>query len=438
MSAIAQILHDQGYAVSGSDQKESHTTQRLRSMGIKVDIGHDARNVNGATIVVYSAAIPAENPERKCALEKGIEIIDRAEMLGRLISPFKHRVAVTGTHGKTTTTSMVSLVLGETELKPTVLIGGDLESLGGNAILGSGSTIVTEACEAFDTFLHLRPSIAVITNVDADHMEFHGTLDKIKRSFRQFVSQVDEDGCVIACIDDPGVRDVLKDSSRRVISYSTETKAEYEARSIKVDRPKAVYTLVRNGQELGEVELGLTGMQYVANSLAAAAVGFELGATFDQVCLALGKYKGTSRRFEMLGSTRDIAVMDDYAHHPREIEATLSAVKGAFPGRRVIAVFQPHLYSRTQYFMKEFASALSAANLIVVSGIYAAREKPVPGVTAKTMADLIAAGGSEVRYIEDKEGIPEYLKSVAQAGDVVITMGAGDIRQVGERFLSDL
>jgi UDP-N-acetylmuramate--alanine ligase len=435
MSAIAQILHQQGCSVSGSDQKESQVTERLRVMGIKVSIGHDAASVNGATLVVYSAAIPEDNAERVRAKERGIEIIDRAEMLGRLMQPYTHRVAVTGTHGKTTTTSMVSLVLQEAGLEPTVLVGGDVESLGGNAKLGSNSVIVAEACEAFNSFLHLYPSIAVITNVDADHLDFHGTLDAIKDSFRKFISQIDKDGCLIACIDDPGVQEVTKDSPVELIGYSVKGPAGFEARSIRVDGPHARYMLVRDGQELGEIELGITGLQYVANSLAAAAVGFELGASFEQVRLALGKYKGTGRRLETLGEAHGVMVIDDYAHHPKEIEATLTAVKASQPGRRIVAVFQPHLYSRTQIFLKDFASALSVADYVVVTGIYAAREKPIVGVSAESIAELLRSSGKSVEYIEQKDRIPEFLKSAVRSGDTVLTMGAGDIRQVGERLL---
>lgn len=435
MSAIARVMHHRGVHVSGSDQKRSVTTDKLAEEGIAVTIGHEASNVNDATLVVYSAAVPLDNPELEIARRQGIEVISRAEMLGRLMDPYKNRVAITGTHGKTTTTSMAGVVLAEAGLDPTVLIGGDLASLGGNTRVGSNSLFVAEACEAFDSFLNLRPSVAVITNIDADHLDFHGTLEKIIKSFEQFVHQVDKDGCVIACVDDANVRRVLQGLDRRIVGYSVDGDGDIRAANISVDSPYASYDLVRNGETIGRVTLGVPGAQNIANSLAAAAIGFEYGASFEAVRDALANFTGTGRRFETLGVVNDIMVVDDYAHHPREIQATLSAARSGWK-RRIIAVFQPHLYSRTRIFAQEFAESLSLADIVVVTDIYAAREKPIEGVTAALVFDAIQ--GTEVHYVPDKSEIVGMLTPVVRPGDMVICLGAGDIRTVGEDLVAAL
>lgn len=435
MSAIARVMRERGAEVTGSDQKRTTTTERLESQGIKVAIGHEAGNVNGASLVVYSAAVPQDNPELVRAREKGIETVDRAQMLGRLMSRYTNRVAITGTHGKTTTTSMASLVLMEAGLDPTVLIGGDLEALGGNTRVGGESLLITEACEAFDSFLNLYPSIAAITNIDADHLDFHGTLEKIKESFARFVTQVDSDGCIIACMDDENVRNVLKGTDRRVVGYSTEGEAGIMAVDISVDSPQASYDLVRNGEKLGRVTLGVTGMQNVANSLAAVAIGFECGASLDSIRAGLAKFRGTGRRFEVLGTFGDVMVVDDYAHHPREIHATLTAARAGW-NRRIVAVFQPHLYSRTKFFAKEFAESLELADVVIVTDVYAAREKPMEGVTGKMIYDLIRK--ENVHYIPKKSEITQFLLPMVRPGDMVITLGAGDIRTIGEEMVAAL
>jgi UDP-N-acetylmuramate--alanine ligase len=435
MSAIAHVMNERGAAISGSDQKKTATTERLEAQGIKVTIGHDSANLDGAALVVYSAAIPKDNPERAAAESRGIETIDRAQMLGRLMSGYENRVAITGTHGKTTTTSMASLVLSEAGLDPTVLIGGDLAAIGGNAHVGNQSLFVTEACEAFDSFLNLYPSVAAITNIDADHLDFHGTLEKIIESFKGFLAQVDPGGVVIACVDDANVRGVLVGLNRRIVSYSTQGPADLQAVNIAVDSPQASYDLVRNGQNLGRITLGVPGVQNVANSLAAAAIGFEYGADFEDIRSALAKFTGTGRRFEILGTPNDIMIVDDYAHHPREIFATLSAARAGWK-RRLIAVFQPHLYSRTQFFTREFAESLALADLVIVTDVYAAREKPIEGVSGRMIFDLVQ--GPEKRYMPEKSEIASALQAEVRPGDMVITLGAGDIRVVGESLLAAL
>lgn len=435
MSAIAHVMHHRGELVCGSDQKASATTERLAAEGIRLSIGHDPSNVEGASLVVYSAAVPEDNVELSAARLLGIPTLSRAEMLGRLMAPYRHRVAITGTHGKTTTTSMVGLVLAEAGLDPTVLIGGDLEVLGGNARVGGESLFVTEACEAFNSFLELRPSIAVITNIDADHLDYHGSIENIVRSFGRFIEQVDGDGCIVGCVDDPNVRRVLQDTDRRVVGYSLEGEGDVRAEDVSIAAPMASYELVRSGEALGRVTLGVPGLHNVANSLAAAAVAFELGADLEAVRRAFLRFKGTGRRFELLGILGDVMVVDDYAHHPREIQATLAAARAGWR-RRLVVIFQPHLYSRTRTFAREFAEALSAADLVIVTDIYAAREKPIEGVSSRAISDAVT--GVEVHHIPDKSKIAGFLLSRVRPGDMVITLGAGDIRSVGEELVEAL
>lgn len=440
MSAIAQILHDRGEIVSGSDRQESDMTARLRADGMRIAIGHAAENVDGADVVIYTPAVAPDNPEILKARELGIPVIERPAMLGRIMEPFKHRVAVSGTHGKTTTTSMIEAILDRAGLDASVLIGGDVKSLGGNVRLGKSSIVVTEACEAFESFLHLYPSIAVITNIDADHLDYYGTIEHIEDSFRQFIAQVDEDGCVVACWDDPRVRKVAKNCGRQIVSFGLEGAPEYLARDVDAKRPDAEYTLVRSGIELGRVRLGVPGMQNITDSLAAAAVAFELGAGFEHVQSALRKFTGAGRRFEVLYDDGRVMVVDDYAHHPAEITATLESARAAF-GRRMIAVFQPHLYSRTKLFIDEFADALSAANEVVICPVYAAREQPSAGITADKLADRMREKDfTNVRYASNVSKLHEELAGGVKDGDLVLILGAGDIRAVGEqlsRLLAD-
>lgn len=354
-------------------------------------------------------------------------------MLGRLIEPYKHRVAVSGTHGKTTTTSMISSILDRARLDATVLIGADVQSMGGNARLGAGSIVVAEACEAFESFLHLWPSIAVITNIDADHMEYYGTIERIESSFRQFVGQIDEDGCVVACWDDERVRRVVDGCNRRIISYGLTGAPHVFADSVDVSTPHPTYTLVVDGAALGQVRVGVPGEQNVAASLAAAAVALELGADFEHISSALADFRGASRRFDVLYDRGGVMVVDDYAHHPAELRATLKGVRNAYPQRRIIAVFQPHLFSRTRIFLNEFADALCAADEVIVTSIYASREKPIDGVSGEQIVmKMKSSGFDNVRYEPDKGKLPAQLEQEITDGDLVLVMGAGDIRTVGE------
>ena len=435
MSAIAHILHGRGEVVSGSDRQENDATRRLYCEGVKIFIGHAAVNIDAADVVVYTAAIPQDNPEIMEARSRGIPTLERPAMLGRLMEPYKHRIAVSGTHGKTTTTSMINMILDRAGLDASALIGGDLKSLGGNARLGNGSIILTEACEAFESFLHLHPSLAVITNIEADHLDYYGTIENIEDSFRQFVSQVDEDGCVVACWDDARVRKVLEGCGRRIVRFGLEGDLEVVATDVNISLPEPTYTLVHNGEALGTVCVGVPGLQNVTDSLAAAAVAFEMGVDFDAIAGALHDFRGAGRRFEVLLDDGDVMIVDDYAHHPSEIKATLTATRAAFADKRIIAVFQPHLYSRTKLFQDDFAEALTLADEVIVVPIYAAREQPMHGVSAQNIVDLMVKNGfANVRYASDMDALPAELAGSITEGDLVLALGAGDICTVSARL----
>lgn len=438
MSAIARVLHDRGDIVSGSDRQENDVVRRLRAEGIEVFVPHAANSVEGADVVVYSAAVPQDNPEIVEARRLGLPVIERPELLGRLMDGYPSRVAVSGTHGKTTTTSMISAILVQAGVDATSMIGGDLATLGGNARLGSGSVVVAEACEAFGSFLHLRPSIAVITNIEADHLDHYGTIERIEDSFRQFVKNTDPDGCVIACSDDERVRRVLSAGERRTVWFGLSGSPDLLASDVDVSRPRPTYSLVWRGERLGGVELAAPGQQNVVDSLAAAAVAMELGICFEDIRAALAGFAGAARRFEILHDGDGSMVVDDYAHHPTEVAATLTAARSAYPGKRLVAVFQPHMYSRTREFVGEFAEALSLADEVIVTAIYAAREKPIAGVSGEQIVDALRSRGFVcARYAADKDALPAELVGRVGDGDMILVMGAGDVRGAAER-LADL
>jgi len=444
MSGLARVLARQGTAVTGSDLRESPTLAALRrESGIRAEAGHEASNLNGATLVVASAAVKKDNPEMAAARERGIPVISRAEMLGRLMARYPRSVAITGTHGKTTTTGMTALVLESGDLDPTVLIGGDLPAYGGNARLGGSDVFVAEACEAYDSFLDLNPQIAVVTNIEADHLDYYGDLANVLRSFRKFLSQVS--GTVIVHGSDPNIQAVLEEmrGSKRmpdIIIYAADgSDAALSAQEIVLDSATPSYTALWQGRPLGRLELQVPGLHTITNSLAAVAVGLTLGVPFDQIAAGLAGFTGTGRRFERLGTTAsDVLVIDDYAHHPTEIRATLAAARRAFGDRRIVAVFQPHLPSRTRDFKTEFAESFFDADHVVLTDIFLAREQPMDGVTGAGLAALTAdrRGADHVTYAADKSTLPGRLAEIVRPGDLVLTLGAGDIRTAGEGLLA--
>jgi len=441
MSGLARILARQGVTVTGSDMRESPTLDSLRrDHGIRAVAGHAPTNIGDASTVVYSAAIKEDNPELAAARASGVDVVSRAAMLGRLMDRYPRSVGIAGTHGKTTTTGMVGAVLEAAGLDPTVLVGGDIAAYAGNARLGATDVFAAEACEAYGSFLELRPEIAVVTNLEADHLDYYKELDDILDAFRRFLGQTR--GLIVACADDTNVVRLLSglNSPAAVLTYGAAAAADLSADRIDLAGLHPSFDIVLRGETLGRASLGVPGRHNVLNALAAVGVGLHLGASFDQIAAGLASFTGAGRRFERLGETADgVLVIDDYAHHPAEIRATLSAVRSAFPNRRVTAVFQPHLPSRTRDFLDDFAASFADADRVVLTDIYLAREQPLPGLTGATLAERTAErrGREHVVYIENKADIPQGLRSVVQPEDIVITMGAGDIRVAGEAYLAE-
>lgn len=440
MSALARILAGQGNSVSGSDLRETPVLENLRSAyGIRALGHHDSTQVDGADLVVYSAAVKKDNPEYAAARAKGIPVISRAQMLGRLMSEFEHSIAVSGTHGKTTTTGMLTSILLAFGGDPTAVIGGDLPAIGGNARLGRTDIFVAEACEAYGSFLELSPRYAVVTNAEADHLDHYGDLAGVLKSFRAFLEKVT--GTAIVSADDPNLVSITRNRQGlpQVLTYSISAPADYRAEAIAYSDGLPFYTLVAHGKVLGTVELSVPGRHNVSNSLGAAAAALEVGADFAAVAAGLRDFHGTGRRFERLGETATrILVIDDYAHHPTEIRATLAAARASFPKRRIVAAFQPHLPSRTQDFIEEFSESFADADHVVLTEIYLAREKPIDGVTGAGLAALTAdrRGVNHVTYVADLNALPERLRALTQPGDVLLALGAGDdIRKAAESFL---
>jgi UDP-N-acetylmuramate--alanine ligase len=439
MSSIAEVLLARGYRVSGSDLQTSPVTERLVKLGATIHEGHAAEHVTDADVVVHSSAVRAtENPETREAGRRRIPIIRRAEMLGELMRA-KYGIGIAGTHGKTTTTSMTGLVVQEGGFDPTIIVGGKVAVFDSNAVSGEGDIIIIEADEYDRTFLRLTPAVAVITNIEADHLDIYADLDDLKGAFVQFANSVPFFGAAVLCLDDPTIREVLGDVERRVISYGTSRQAQVRAESVAQEGAVTTFSVMRDAEYLGDIALRAPGLHNVRNALAAVAVGLELDIPFSRIQQALGDFTGVDRRFQIKGEAGDVVVIDDYAHHPTEIEATLEAASAGWPGRRVVAVFQPHLYSRTRDFQDGFARSFYDADVLVLTEIYGAREQPIEGVSGKMLADLTSRyGHRDVRYLAEKDALPAYLAEVAQPGDLVITMGAGDVYKCGERFLDML
>lgn len=425
---IAAIMAQMGFRVSGSDLRISPETEHLRSLGITLYQGHEATNVEGVDLVVASAAVPDDNPELLAARSMGIPVWSRARMLGWLMAG-KFGIAVAGTHGKTTTTSMIGAALESVGMDPTVCVGG-------HGKLGHSEIFVAEACEAFNSFLELRPRIAVVTNIEADHLDYHRSLEGVMNSFYQFLSRI-ESGCAVVCVDCPNVRKVIANVQMPIVTYGLDEEANYRAHGIDVSTEHPSFDASAGGRPLGRFRLCIPGMHNVQNAMAVLAVVSELGIDPEAVRDALARFQGVRRRFEVLGAGRGITIVDDYAHHPTEVKATISAARCL--NRRVIAVFQPHLYSRTQYFAREFAESLKLADLVYVSEIYGAREKPLPGVSAVTIVDLINQNEpGKARFVQEKAQIPDELLQILKRDDLVLVMGAGDIRRAGEMLLERL
>ena len=440
MSGIAELLANLGYEVSGSDARRSDVTERLERLGVRVAVGHDARNVGVVDVVVTSSAIRHDNPELADARARSIPVIPRAEMLAELMR-LRYGIAVAGAHGKTTTTSMIALVLDRAGLDPTAVIGGRLSAFGSNARLGKGDYMVAEADESDRSFLKLSPSIAVITNIDHEHMESYGTWDNLQQAFADFANKVPFYGVVIACIDDVPVRDLTTRLTRRVISYGLDA-GDVAGIDMRLQAFGSSCTVVQrsaNGRErLGELHLTVPGRHNVLNALAATAVGLEVGVPFTKIVAALGEFRGAERRFQTRGEANGVLVVDDYGHHPTEIAAVLAAAKAGI-GRRVIAVFQPHRYTRTQQLLREFGPAFREADAIVLTDIYAAGEPPIEGITIEALTDAVRASAQvPVQLVKALDDLPAAVAAICRPGDLVITLGAGSIGAVGDRILGAL
>ncbi|MEN9281841.1 MAG: hypothetical protein RL594_776 [Bacteroidota bacterium] len=435
MSGIAEILLSQGFQVSGSDLAASSTTEHLAAKGARIAIGHRSENIEGAEVVVYSSAVkPSENPETLAALERKIPIIRRAEMLSE-VSRLKYTLAIAGTHGKTTTTSMCGLVMMKAGIDPTVIVGGRLTGLGGsNARLGSGDWIVLEADEYDRSFLQLLPTIAVITNIEADHLDIYSDLDDIKGAFTEFSNKVPFYGSALVCLDDPGVRDVLPSIKRVTVTYGTTPQCDVRASNIAYNERSSSYDLTYRGELLGRITLNVPGEHNVLNSLAACGVALQCGVGIEVIQEALGEFGGVYRRFEIKGESQGgVLVIDDYAHHPTEIQATLEAARKGWD-RRIVAVFQPHTYTRTRDFYREFATSFDNADVIILTDVYAAREEPIEGVSGRIIADATRdAGHRHVHYVEHLEDASKLLSEILKPGDILLTMGAGDVWRVGSK-----
>ena len=437
MSGIAEVLHNLGYLVSGSDSRESETTRRLASLGVRVVIGHQAENLGEADVVVRSSAVGQENAEVAAARQRLVPVIQRAEMLAELMR-MKYGVAVAGTHGKTTTTSMVATVLARGGLDPTMVIGGRLNALGSNAKLGRGDFLVAEADESDGSFLKLSPTIAVVTTVDAEHLDYYRDLAHIQDTFVEFINKVPFYGMAVLCLDQENIQAILPRVEKRYVTYGLRSQADVLARDVEFAGMTSACRVFWKGELLGRLALNVPGLHNVYNALAAVVVGMDLDLRFEVIRDALAEFTGVDRRFQVRGEAGGITVVDDYAHHPVELKATLNAAKDGF-GRRVIAVFQPHRYSRTQALLGEFSTAFYQADRLFVTEIYTAGEAPIPGVSGRQIADGVAGHGHRhVTYVADKSELAKAVLDQAAPGDMVLTLGAGDIWRVGEEILDRL
>ena len=431
MSGIAEVLLTLGFAVTGSDLKESPTLLRLRKLGAVVQLGHQAANVGEADVVVISSAVRPDNPEIRAASGLGIPVIKRAEMLAELMR-LKHGIGVAGTHGKTTTTSMLASCLAAGGLDPTVVIGGKVDSLGGsNAKLGAGDYLVAEADESDGTFNVLSPTVTLVTNIDPEHLDFHGTVENLEQAFADFANRVPFYGFSVLCLDHPRVQALIPRVRRRVVTYGFARQADYRATSMVYEGMRTRFTMWKGDLQLGEIELGAPGRHNAQNATGAVAVGLELSIPFEKLQAGLRGFVGVQRRFTVVGEPKGVLLVDDYGHHPVEIQATLSAAESAYPERRVIAVFQPHRYTRARDLWGDFATAFNRASEVVVCPVYAAGEDPIPGVDHERLAaEMRDRGHRAVRTVGDLGEAVDSIAADAREGDVVITLGAGNVNQV--------
>ncbi|MGC8868511.1 MAG: UDP-N-acetylmuramate--L-alanine ligase [Sulfurihydrogenibium sp.] len=428
MNGIAELLLNQGYTISGSDLKESYTTQRLRELGAKIYIGHSEDNVKDVDVVVYSSAVKPDNPELKKAKELGIPTIPRGEMLAELMR-FKYGIAIAGSHGKTTTTSMVGTVLGKTGFDPTVVVGGKLEAYGSNAKLGRGEFLVAESDESDGSFLKLTPTIVSINNIDLEHLGFYKDLEDIKRAFTEFANKVPFYGAVAVNIDDENVRSIVPKIERKVIKFGLSEEAEIRGKNLQVIDGRYKFTV----EGFGDIHLSVPGIHNVYNALATIAICQELGVPFCVIKESLETFQNAKRRFEIKYKD-DVLVIDDYAHHPTEIKATLSAARDMYPDKRIVAVFQPHRYSRVHSLFNEFVNSFDIPDIVIITDIYSAGENPIDGISGETLTEKIREKRNNVFFVKDIEEAESLVKSILKSGDVVLTLGAGNITVLSDNL----
>ena len=437
MSGIAEILLLRGYRVSGSDSNVSETTERLKELGATIYPGHDASNVEDVDVVVYTSAVKAEdNVETREAMSRQIPVIKRSEMLAELMR-MKFGIGIAGTHGKTTTTTMAGHIVQDGSFDPTIIVGGRVHSFDKtNAVVGKGDIIIVEADEYDRTFLRLSPSMAVITNIEAEHLDIYEDLDDVKQAFIEFANKVPFYGAVIVSLDDANIRSILPDIDRRTISYGFTPQAQLRAINIEQEAFESTFTVMFEDEILGKITIKSPGEHNIKNALGAVGVGLELGMSFKNIKSGLERFQGVFRRFQPKLNTEKLIVIDDYAHHPTEVKASIEGARNGWKDRRLVAVFQPHLYSRTQQMYREFGLSFFDAEVLLVTDVYPSREQPIEGVTGQLIADTAKEyGHRDVHYLEDKTELPGKLKEIVQDGDIVITMGAGDIYKYGEQFV---
>jgi UDP-N-acetylmuramate--alanine ligase len=434
MSGIAEFLHNQGLEITGSDMKKTDITAHLETLGIRIYEGHDPKYIKDMDVVVKSSAIRDDNPEVAAARAQKIPVIRRAEMLAE-ITRMSYSIGIAGTHGKTTTTSMAGMVLEAAGLEPTIIVGGKVMNFGSNNVMGSGKYIIVEADEYDHSFLSLSPIIAGITNIDSDHLDCYQNYDNIKKAFVEYANKVPFFGCVIACLHDPGIQEILPLINKKVVTYGTSRQADVQAINIKMEGFKAEYDALYKSYCLGKIKMQVTGKHNILNSLLAVAMGLELDVPFASIQKGLSEYKGVYRRFELKAEINGIALFDDYAHHPTEITATLEGFRES-TRRRIVVIFQPHLYSRTRDYHQEFGRAFFSCDALILAPVYPAREQPIPGITSKLIADAaVQSGHHNVTCLEDNSEIVDTAMKMLKPDDILITMGAGNIWQYGEEII---
>jgi len=437
LSGIAKILLSSGFRVSGSDIRQSEVLNQLSDLGGEVFVGHSSSQIGNADVVVVSPAIPPDNPEIIAAKEHNIPVIRGAEMLAEIMR-MKFSVAISGTHGKTTTTAMTAAVLEQGGLDPTVVVGGKLVSMGSNARMGKGDFMVVEADEAYGSIKKFFPTIAVVTSIDLDHLDYYKDVAEIGETFLEFINKVPFYGAAVLCLDQENIQHLVPRIEKGFRTYGIDTRADVIANDIRFDGPSSIYKVKGNGNVLGNINLKMPGYHNILNSLAAISVGLELDIPFDKIKTALDSFQGVHRRFEISGEVKGVLVVDDYAHNPAKLRATFSAARASFD-RKIVAVFQPHRYQRVKHLAEEFSRSFYQTDVLIVTDIYGADEKPIEGVTAEKLALAIREHGHrDVTYIADKEQITDYLLNIVKPNDIVITVGAGDVWKVGRQLLEKL